>query len=190
MPAEKVEIVYRVKSDTCLYFEGFSSELQMPIRTTSITMLRCEHGVYVVPRIPGREIARIIGLDGVETSDLLPPCDLLDRIKREKGVVELADFTELRYISFIDRMTGLPVRCYIILAKPSIVYEGRIIVKDPCRAGRFRTVIEKLYDTLVIGGMRLLGCGFVEPVYLAVKLPEGLLEFRDVEEAERLVCSE
>ena len=189
MQAEQVEIVYRVRSVSCLYFEGFSSDLQMPIRTTSTTTLVCDNGVYVVPRIPGRELAKLVNGD-VAASDMLPSCEWLDALKKEKGVVELGDLLELRYVSFVDRITGMPVKCYVIVAKPGIVFEGIVRVRKPCEGGRLRSIVEQLLEEHIVGGLRLLGCGFIEPVSVAVRLPDGSLRSVDSgEEGEKLVCN-
>lgn len=189
MRGEQAEIVYRVRSRTCLYFEGFSSDLQMPLRVTSTTTVTCGNGVYVVPRIPGRELARLFE-DGVEASDMLPPCDWLDALKEEKGIVELGDLLELRYVSFVDRVTGMPVKCYVVVAKPGILFEGVVRVRRPCEEGRLRTVIDRLLEDSIVGGLRLLGCGFIEPVSVAVRLADGSLRVvGSGVEGEKLVCS-
>ena len=184
---ELIEIVYRARSTSCIYFEGFSSDIQMPLRVTSTTSVTCDSGLYIVPRIPGRELARL--LDGVEASDLLPPCEWLDSLKREKGVVELGDLLELRYVSFVDRITGMPVKCFVVLGRPGVVFEGVVRVKEPCEKRRLRRILDQLLDSLIVGGMRLLGCGFLEPISVSLRLPDGRVRrVTSGEEGEKLVC--
>lgn len=169
MPVERIEIVYRARSTSCLYFEGFSSDLQLPTRVTSTAVVRCGQRLYVAPRIPGRELVRVLGLE-VHASDLTPPCDWLEEMG-SNGVIDAGDLLELRYLSFVDRVTGMPVRCYVVVAKPGVVFEGRIVVEEPCsKLGDVRALVERLRGTLIVGGLRLAGCGFLEPLSLSARI--------------------
>ncbi len=188
MQGERLEIVYRVRSASCLYFEGFSSELQMPLRVTSVATVRCDNRVYIVPRIPGRELLRALGVEGfASASDLLPPCDWLEALGDK--VVDAGDMLELRFISFVDRFTGMPVRCYTMVVKPGVVFEGRLVVEQPCgNAEEVKRMLKALKETLIVGGLRLAGCGFIEPVSIKLVVGGEELEWRDAEEVLTRLC--
>ncbi|AEM39361.1 hypothetical protein Pyrfu_1503 [Pyrolobus fumarii 1A] len=180
MQADRVEIVYRVKSRSCLYFEGFSEEIAAPIRVTSVTRVKCDGNVFVVPRIPGREIRRVVGVEdgNVVFSDLYPPCELLKRLLEARGVVELGEFVELRYVSFVDRVAGLPVRCYVTVVKPDVVFEGLIIIEEPCRkVGVVKRILDVLSaGELIVGGLRLMGCGVISVDNIALRVNGETIE--------------
>ncbi len=157
---EEIKIVYRVRSESCLYFEGVSSQLQLPTRVTSTTSVECSSGLYLVPRIPGREIARVLGLGDTYVSDLLPPCEYLDAIASVDHVVDVSRFLELRFISYADRVTGIPVRCSVVTVKPGVLFEG--VIRSPAgKACQLLEALESLRMGVVVGGLRLIGCGLI-----------------------------
>ncbi len=160
MQVDEIEIVYRVKNESCLYFEGVSGQFQLSTRITSITSVECSSGLYLVPRIPGREVARVLGLEDAYVSDLVPPCEYLDMLASVDYVVDISKFLELRFISYADRITGIPVRCSIVTVKPGVLFEGivRVAIRDACQ---LLDALEALRKGIIIGGLRLIGCGLV-----------------------------
>jgi len=172
----ELEIAYRLRADSCLYFEGFSSDIQLATRVTSITSVACNTGVYLVPRIPGREVKRVLGIEEGYASDALPPCSYLDMLASRDHVVDLSVFTELRFVSYTDPITGMPVRCYVVVAKPGVVFEGvlRVGIEEFCS-----TLLQSLEEAasygLVLGGLRGIGCGHLSLESLALKWKGGVV---------------
>ncbi len=186
-----LELVYRLETIDCLYVPDSESDGLLP-NSTALRPVMCNGREVIVPYIPNWLVEKALDytrdeLKDVIVTSLFPPCDIVESLLRSKGIVELGDFLEYRDIRVIERILGMVVTCPAFIVKHGIVFEGRIIISNPCSCiDVVEGIARKLRRGIIIGGLREAGCG-----YLRLLSIEFVVEGRNIslEEVKRACFS-